>query len=561
MKSWFLLLAIIIMAGSPALAEEQKCGVNSFSVSAECSGGYQKAYVQCYDGKEFFEGGETSSDGVICKTADEWRLVAEDLCKDRCYSEEYYCTEEYAPVCGSDNITYSNKCYAGRAKVEVSYDGRCIDKACTKEYNPVCGYDGITYGNQCEAEAAGIKISYSGECKANCTVSVSKGGCGVKDCGANSCGQNDVCYKYYDECTSKAEYYCGYDPDCESEGYCGDGFCADNERYCKKTCNDEGECKEYCDSSCDQDCGAREYCGDGKCTEDEKQTYCKGAVGTVGLEDSYCPPCPKDAVCAACPEPTIKICYTACPADCETVERPVCGNGLCEEGEKRHCETYCTAYAEPTATTSVSIGGTATSSTGEISGATAVAVKTEQCFTKCSEGCSQDCGKTSYCGDGVCSDDEQGMACKESEDSSQKYCYPLCGSDCGYNEYPGAPEKCGDGLCFESELDSCKEDCSEIKAIVAVNVKSGCKDSCQYEENCVPIGTRVSLDGKNAYCSIKASFEAQVVDGTDCQNDYECESNTCSSGTCLNIQEELKEQRNILQDIIDFLRSLFGFKT
>ena len=37
------------------------------------------------------------------------------------------CTEQWEPVCGCDNVTYSNSCYATNAGLTIYVDGECCD--------------------------------------------------------------------------------------------------------------------------------------------------------------------------------------------------------------------------------------------------------------------------------------------------------------------------------------------------------------------------------------------------------------------------------------------------
>lgn len=129
-----------------------------------------------------------------------------------CAVKPQVCYELYKPVCGCDDHTYGNTCFAVLSGVSVSHDGRCEppvasegdscggfrtspspvcaeglycnyaigdtcgwadapgtcakkSKGCGKNYAPVCGCNGTTYSNACTASAAGISVLHKGGCE------------------------------------------------------------------------------------------------------------------------------------------------------------------------------------------------------------------------------------------------------------------------------------------------------------------------------------------------------------------------------------------------------------
>lgn len=85
------------------------------------------------------------------------------------------CPADFEPVCGCDNKTYWNSCYAQNTAGVTSWTaGPCAcpdvniidtETACLTIYDPVCGCDGETYGNSCEAFFwAGITQWTEGPC-------------------------------------------------------------------------------------------------------------------------------------------------------------------------------------------------------------------------------------------------------------------------------------------------------------------------------------------------------------------------------------------------------------
>lgn len=88
-----------------------------------------------------------------------------------------YCEENYEPVCGDDNTTYSNNCQLDCARVNQSCEGECPcgsgsdDEGilltacrCPDVYEPICGNNGETYQNACYAGCKAVTVDCLGKC-------------------------------------------------------------------------------------------------------------------------------------------------------------------------------------------------------------------------------------------------------------------------------------------------------------------------------------------------------------------------------------------------------------
>ena len=67
------------------------------------------------------------------------------------------------------------------------------------------------------------------------------------------------------------------------------------------------------------------------------------------------------------------------------------------------------------------------------------------------------------------------------------------------------------------------------------------------------------------YCNFNTELIIQKQNNEQCLNNYECVNNNCWSGKCQDINEriqsiekELKEQRTLLQKILDYFSKIFS---
>lgn len=141
--------------------------------------------------------------GFPCDAGQFCRLPPGHCCCDfqgTCVIPPQACPLYIDPVCGCDQVTYSNPCFADMAGASIDHWGACRSgcgrpndppcpnasfckfapgacgptpeggfctprpTACPDVWLPVCGCDGTTYGNECDADAAGVSVRHPGEC-------------------------------------------------------------------------------------------------------------------------------------------------------------------------------------------------------------------------------------------------------------------------------------------------------------------------------------------------------------------------------------------------------------
>ncbi len=271
--------------------------------------------------------------------------------------DQCMCTEEWAPVCGYDNVTYSNSCFAYCAGVEIAYDGECGGGQgigyCVPDENPGCYSDAdCPDGYVCELTdwCAGTDENGDGLidptwCMGQCVPGM------VDSCEA----MGGFCYPMTEDgnCPADSEWMYG---NAYPEGLCADGSicCIPSHQECVN----DSDCYDiYGDVPSDPATGvaARWTCVDGTC---QAQTECGVfecysdadcragymCVGTGYCDDAgYCCEstmcvynggnrCADDVPCAEGEQCIDGVCVPVeqgCDASGACPEGYVCMNGVC----------------------------------------------------------------------------------------------------------------------------------------------------------------------------------------------------------------------------------------
>ncbi len=76
---------------------------------------------------------------------------------------------------------------------------------------------------------------------------------------------------------------------------------------------------------------------------------------------------------------------------------------------------------------------------------------------------------------------------------------------------------------------------------------------CKVGDKGVPTGFRLLNEGSSQYCDMDEQLHVQKELDASCQNNFECQSNQCSSGKCLDLNAKLEETQSLLQKILAWL--------
>jgi hypothetical protein len=77
-------------------------------------------------------------------------------------------------------------------------------------------------------------------------------------------------------------------------------------------------------------------------------------------------------------------------------------------------------------------------------------------------------------------------------------------------------------------------------------------NGCQQDDLCYDYGIRMKQGSTSMYCDMNGGLLPQKSISATCENNFECVSNQCSNGVCVDIQAELAEQRTLIERILSW---------
>jgi hypothetical protein len=144
----------------------------------------------------------------------------------------------------------------------------------------------------------------------------------------------------------------------------------------------------------------------------------------------------------------------------------------------------------------------------------------------------------------------------KSDSSGSTHVINCSGSSCMVVDY-----FCGADKNLNSPQFNCPNGCVDG----ACQLASVCSNGCAYNDGskniCIPRGKRLSSTLNPTFCSQNKELLEQKAENSSCTSNYECLSNYCGSGKCLDLLSQESKQTGFLQKILCYLRKFFGATT